>query len=456
MNPRERRMVIILGAILVLFVGRTAFKTYTGAINTRRNQVASLKQELIKIEKEQQQVLKAKIAWKEAGEQTLSRDLNEAQTALRPEVDRLAVETGLTKVTVQVKGTNRVGKNGIQSLNCGLNAEGKLDGMIRFLFKLHQEPFIVRLNTVRVSQAIGKNVPKDELKLSVDLDTLLLADDREKFAGLPGFKTVDLASGTAEPVQRTLLAEFADYERIVKRKLFSPYEPPVLPGKVIAGRHPANGQRIPINQFQQITWGGAPNARIYNVFFGEQPPDSPVASVPNTMYKPPKVEVGKTYQWRVDALNADGKAQGDLWSFTVVEAVTQAPPPPQPPPPPADQNLVLARVISSPLTQQVVLENPGNQAGEDKRVSLGETLYGGKLVMVHALGAVSEKDNQFRFHALSRPLKDAQPLNWRTQPEVMDALLKLQERSTGISGSPSGPSTEIRQHADVHKDQNRG
>ncbi|UCD29249.1 MAG: hypothetical protein JSV03_01860 [Planctomycetota bacterium] len=112
------------------------------------------------------------------------------------------------------------------------------------------------------------------------------------------------------------------------------------------------------------------------------------------------------------------------------------PSPPKPPPPPPDSELALRRILSSPRGQQVVLEDERNKNAEDKRVEVGETLYGGTLVFVHPTGAVSDKQGQWRFHPMGLKLKECKPLTKEDYPAVFHELSKLQQRSGGITKGP--------------------
>jgi hypothetical protein len=107
-----------------------------------------------------------------------------------------------------------------------------------------------------------------------------------------------------------------------------------------------------------------------------------------------------------------------------------------PPPPPPDANLVLARIISSPRSQQAVLEDPANKNALDQRVEVGSPFYGGTLIYVHPKGAVSEKDNQLRFHPLTKALRECVPLTEATQPQLLFEVMKLEQRAAGISQGP--------------------
>jgi len=150
----------------------------------------------------------------------------------------------------------------------------------------------------------------------------------------------------------------------------------------------------------------------------------------------------KTYYWKVDSINQENvRTEGDVVEFTAYRPTV---PPPKvedrPPPPPPDANLTLARIVSSPRGAHVVLEDPDprNKGAEDKRVEVGDTLYDGILVFVHPKGAVSQKDDKLRYHPLTRPLRECEPLTIEAQPELFDAVmqLKLEERATGISRGP--------------------
>jgi len=85
----------------------------------------------------------------------------------------------------------------------------------------------------------------------------------------------------------------------------------------------------------------------------------------------------------------------------------------------------------------VVLQDPRNPNAEDKRVEVGDTLYGGVLIFIHRDGAVSEKqekDGMKRtFNLIGQPLKQGQVLSQTEHPAVYDALAKLEERLAGIN-----------------------
>lgn len=114
-----------------------------------------------------------------------------------------------------------------------------------------------------------------------------------------------------------------------------------------------------------------------------------------------------------------------------------APRQPPPPPPPPDEDMVVGRILIWPGNEQVVLEKSGRGQQEDKRVEIGDTVYGGTLIYIHPKGAVTEqKDGKWLFHPVSSPLKDNFELTADSQPEVYYKLTKLQEWLKGITIVP--------------------
>jgi hypothetical protein len=437
MNPREKRMVTILGGIMVLLAAWTVKNQYLGKIKSLDVQIANLQKEQIRIAVENSDLRRGKEDWAATGRQTLGIDESRAKTEFRPDIDALVQRVGLSNTGVVLKSTPRWGRNGLRSLDCTVTAEGKLDNVLKFLYEVHQRPYLVRCRSINLSQVTGKNVPANTLRMMVNLDTLLMPEARAD--GLPRVQPVDLASPPAEVPVRTKLAHFEDYDDIVKRKIFEPWTPPIPPPGKVVGHFPPPGGQLPVTN-QQLRWGAAAHAKTYEVYVGEEsPPPSVSEGVTAAAFQSPTpLALGKTYYWRVDSINSEGvRTEGDVLQFTVFQPTTPTPPPP----PvvqkrPEDENLILARIISSPRGQQAVLEDPLNKAIEDKRVEVGERLHGGILVFVHPKGAVSLKDDQLWYHPQNKPLRESVILTEDSQPELLYEVMKLEQQAVGISQRP--------------------
>lgn len=434
MNPREKKLVFVVGALLFMFAARAVWNGYSSALNELDDDIEDKQDEIAEIQLDQKRLKRGKVAWSEAGRQTLGTDESEALTLFRPDLDALVQEVGLTNSIVQLKGSNKHGKNDLRAIKCTVTADGSLDQILRFLFKLHQRPYTVRCEDLEIREHTGKDIPPNTLRMIADLDSLLLPNAKEY--SLPRAQPVDLSSQPAETIVRSKYDDFDEYREIVKRKIFEAWTPPIPPPGKVVGHNPPNNGRLAINAPAQLRWAPAAHAKSYVVYFGEQsvPPEVATINQPN-FAAPGKLAEGKEYFWRVDSVNSEGRTEGDVVKFTAFKPTTPEPPV-RPPPPPADANLTLARVVSSPLTQQAVLKDATGV--NETRVEVGSPFFGGTLVFIHQKGAVSRKDDQLRFHAFDKKLSECVPLTEETQPEVLYELMKLQQRAEagGISQRP--------------------
>lgn len=359
MNPREKLLLAIVGGLLVVAAGYGSYRLYARKSAELTRQYRYEQDKLAAAQRARENAWKAERQWRETGRQTLSMDVMAAKGLFREELVKLANQSGMPvpQQTEVILGTPRVlRKDSVTVLPYTVKAEGTLQQIVRFLFELYRQPYLVRCKTVGIEPVMDKAAspnapptPSGRLKLNLVVETPILPPDKK----VPKVETAPLAPDKRVPVPRTLMATAEDYNNAIKKALFERYTAPPPP----------------------------PPQRV----------------------EPPRV-------------------------------VTTGPgsPPPSLPPPPPDANLVLARVLSSPRSQQVVLEDPNNKSAPDKRVEVGDTLYGGTLIFIHPIGAVSEKDGKRTFHPIGQPLNRGQALSETEHPAVFDALAKLEERLTGI------------------------
>lgn len=363
MNPRERTLLLIVGGLL-------AVGAVYGAQSLYRSKSAALAEKMryeqAELKKAQKALVDAKVReqeWRSIGRQTLSMDMTAAKGLFRNELVRVVTEAGMPvpPTDVVLSSSYRLGKNEVSVLVYNVKAEGTVEQIVRLLFELYRQPYLVRCKNVSIKPVLNKApnpgapaVPSGRLSLSMYVETPILPPDKK----VPKVEVAELAPDKRKPEGRTFLATAEDYTSVIKRSLFEPYTPPT------------------------------PVVRA---------PDPPKPHVPTT--QPPKVDV--------------------------------------PPPPPPDSRLVLNRILISPLVQQIVLTDPANATAEDKRVEVGDSLYGGVLIYIHATGAVSEREDKNgktrTLHMISQPLQQGQVLSMTEHPAVWDALAKLEERLAGIN-----------------------
>ena len=425
MNVRERILAIVVGAVLALLAVRAVVLAYTSALGSIGDRIERARKEIGRIRLEKEEARLGMESWIQAGLQTFSMQENEARTLLRDELHRLSAQTGLEEVVVGLLPSRPLGKSGTRVISGKIQAAGAVENLLQFLFTLQNQPYAVRVRKLELKIPSGRDVPKGRLALSAEVETLVLPPA----VMVKAVNTVNLAEDPRRTVLRTALAEFAGYQPILDKKMFQEWEPPIPPPPKVAGAQPPpDAVNVALNTV--LRWAPSPHATGYRVFFGQDPSALQEHEVAAALtWKPPGMEKSTRYYWRVDAVNEQGRTEGDLWSFTT-GAGEPPPPPPQPvvKGPPPDAAMVLSRVLSSPLGQQAVLDNPANRA-EARRVEVGGELYGGTLVFVHPTGVVSEAEGQRRFHPLGQPLQSARPLTQAEQPEVFDLVTKLAELS---------------------------
>lgn len=70
----------------------------------------------------------------------------------------------------------------------------------------------------------------------------------------------------------------------------------------------------------KLSWTAGANALGHALYFGTTNPPPLVGHLTTsatTTYSPGRLQYGQTYYWQVDAVNQQGWATGNVWSFTV-------------------------------------------------------------------------------------------------------------------------------------------
>jgi hypothetical protein len=363
MNPREKKLLIIVGVLVVLGGGYKIKQAYTAKLQTLDKQITRQESRLEEVQAEKRKANEAVVTWMKFGRETLSTDVNQARIELRDELNEISKRAGLRNIDASVSEHSSLA--GGKLLKGEVTAQGSLDQVLRFLFDVHRQPYMVRctdLDLDPVQPERGRrNRPGPRrgpvlLEMDVDLETPVLPDTKR--VKKKRLKTADLEQQRNQREyhdERLMLASAADYGQSITEELFKPYSPP--------------------------------------------PPPPPK---PDPKPKP-----------------TDPKPQ---------------PRPEPPPPPPADRMMTLGRMLSWPGGRQAVLEQSGRP---DKRVEIGEEMYGGTLIYIHPKGAVTlQEDGKRLFHPLGEKLMNNQPLTKETCPEIYHRLAKLQRRAGGISKGP--------------------
>jgi hypothetical protein len=466
MTSREKNLGIAVGVVATIFIGYWGANQYQQARTDLDRQIQKKKEERNAVDRDRKRTVERADLWRDYGRQTLSMDPNEVQTRLRNELHRLAEECNLKDVRLTISRVTPVGKpsrkqkNFVRVLGASLDADGQMGDLVRFLFRLHGRPYQVRLKNLTLAAVTRGKVEKGTVHLKASLETPILPPTKlvpRVFPDKP-----DVPEEQEKP--RTVLASLDDYSKaIVKRKIHLPYENVVIKA---ANAIPANGTALP--QPEQPTvdlrWTAAgPGVIGYKVHFNAGAPT----------FRDPPIELARsqstirreglkpgTYYWRVDTIHEDWEGvevttKGDVWNFRV----NPKPPPPAtrpvivrkgeaPPPPPPDAHFTVARILSSPMGQYVILEDRrtrNNPRPPERKVEVGEPLFDGILVYLHPRGVVSEKVEEgkapeWRFHPIGTQVQ--QGMTPQTEflnkyGDIYNELVKLRDKYTGITQRPA-------------------
>jgi len=165
-------------------------------------------------------------------------------------------------------------------------------------------------------------------------DHLLVADpDNEVPAGCIGFtSTVTWYSGWTLPSGGTYYVFLklspgfgAPTDNNISNNVTMDPNPITVIGD--GGPNPPRNPRPTSGSIEQplninLSWSNGGRATSYDVYFGtDSTPDATEykGNQASTTYNPGNLDFGTTYYWRVDAKNAHGEAEGDVWSFTTIQ-----------------------------------------------------------------------------------------------------------------------------------------
>jgi len=454
-NQREKIMAGVVGGVALLWGGNTAKTQYVETLEQLDRQIESKTRELKEVEHNQEAANKGILEWDAFGSHTLSMDTSEAKNLLRRELLALTDRTGLGEDShVDLQQVSSWSKSKIRLLGASVKAEGKLDVIAQFLFQLHRQPYQIRCKRVTLTPRIeqerkGRSKPRyapkenPHMSLTVDLDTPILPPLTKIEKIKPVNLDRDPEGGRQEVSRRLRFQALAEYTNINSAR-FHPFIPPPPPPSKATGPTPANNApNVAVNT--TLKWKPGARTQTHLIYFSkDRDLKEAVATQPAATFKPSEtLAQNETYFWRVDEKGVSGTTRGDVWRFTTVKPgqkpvetqPEQKTEPPKPTPPPADADMIVRGLLSGPLGQQVVLQAPRKKT--DKRVEVGDEIFGGTLILVHSTGAVSERsDGSRRFHAVGEPLKQGQPLTEEEHPVVYHELAKLEQRAMSINKQP--------------------
>ena len=210
LSHRERILGGVVGALGVAAAGWLLFGAFSGPLDTRRDELASLTD---KLGKKQEEVLAAKKAQDRLAQwnrQALPSDAARAGSLYQNWLLELAGKAGFRQKKVE-PGEARARADSYTQLPFTVRGQATLDELVEFLFGFYSAGYLhqIRRITVKPSEK-GKDL---ELVILIDALSLPTADRKDQLS--------------KEKANRLALASLDDYRKAIgARNVLAPYQPP--------------------------------------------------------------------------------------------------------------------------------------------------------------------------------------------------------------------------------------
>lgn len=197
MTQRERLLSILVGGTLALFVIQWGFKKYTGAVNTRQNQIASLENEKIRIE---EQLLQGAYADRQMGEymvRSLPSNIEKAQSDYQKWLLTMLEENGLKEFNVGPP-TSIPEKGLFTKFGFLVTGQASMPDLMKLLHAFYAKDYLHRISKLSISKARSS----DGMQVTMNVDAIALASApaEAKTPGLTSWRVDPSASAYLEPI----------------------------------------------------------------------------------------------------------------------------------------------------------------------------------------------------------------------------------------------------------------
>jgi hypothetical protein len=210
MSQREKLLAAIVVAIAVILGGRFVYGRYQGAIESRRSELATAKEELadinLAIEKGQYSLRRLE-KWQK---RSLPANRENAQSLYKAWLLAKAKEAGLTVDDI-TPAARQSSKDAYKTIGYTLAGSGSLSSVSALLYEFYRAPQLQQVTQLRLLRPVGAS----QIEVTFDVEALIL----------PGAEATDsLPEGESK---RLALASLADYQKSLgDRDLTNVYTPP--------------------------------------------------------------------------------------------------------------------------------------------------------------------------------------------------------------------------------------
>jgi hypothetical protein len=433
MNPREKRLAFILGVAAAAFIGyQMVWPAIQSSVFAVDDDIKELKDDVFDLEEDIEAVASYRDAYRDYVARTGVTEPAKVKSVLHARLTKLIEQAGLRDYSVTPKKNRelrppkdlRLKKDiKIELVGFSINADGELDNIIRFLKDFYELPYIAYLTSVTIDPPTQRSKER-----GMTTSRLILTVDA---VVPPAFdpEVSEVNPALLEQPARVVKHRNSDYNYIAERRPFDEYVPP--PPELWACCTGA-GQCAERTEAQcQAARGSFYEGQTCSQVRGkEEACTPPIACCVNDeclelSEEDCQARGGEVQRGRSSCRNVQCKEP---------EPVAVVPPPPPPPPPVGDPDRD-KKVIEMTMQYgsdeyrigEIVVVN--QQSGERDYVPSGGELDAGEVLLVHARGAVTlrEDDNKFRVYAIGRKLADCVMLEDAIEdhPEIYFTFLPI-------------------------------
>jgi len=225
MNKREKILLILVSAAVVLLLGRTMVNSVIlGPIRDVDKKIEKVRKDIETKQRKLDRKKRTIKRWKRIDKQTLARDPESARNLFVSRINRLIDASGLKDRNVKplsIQAKKPAGVVAYYPVAVNLSARGTLEQITRFLALFYKEPYLAKITGMQLRPEKKGNV-------------MTLSNCRMEAIVLPRVKEVKDASPTTKPVDPGEPLEGRDagkeYALVWEKDIFRPYRAkPVTP-----------------------------------------------------------------------------------------------------------------------------------------------------------------------------------------------------------------------------------
>lgn len=214
LTPKTLMCALLGAGAVYLFVNEalvTPWSTVNRELESARTNYTNMKKEVVRLER--LHARRTDIEARTFPERT-------AQNNVDALMKRLLNAARLDQLIIKPASPTRLPRTQVNKMTCNITAEGTLADITKFLLSLYTEPFLNRINRLRVAP-LDRSGGGADMKLELQIETLVFPD---AVATIPASQPTQRMKGLTPLRPPAFAADI--YSRIAERNIFAAFEAP--------------------------------------------------------------------------------------------------------------------------------------------------------------------------------------------------------------------------------------